>query len=200
MDAPKVEEEAVTLFNVPNLLSLSRILSVPVFIVLMLEPNPLRALIAGIVFGLASATDWLDGYLARKWGQVTRIGKLLDPIADKILIMSALVILVEIRSDVVHAWIAIVIIGREFAVTGLRAMAASDGIVIPAETVGKYKVGAQITAVLCLLWDYYLDKGWMTDLGRIALWAAMVLALYSSVQYFRTYWNKLNRQASQNEP
>lgn len=200
MDAPQVEEAAVTLFNVPNLLSLSRILSVPVFILLMLEPNPLRALIAGIVFGLASATDWLDGYLARKWGQVTRIGKLLDPIADKILIMSALVILVEIRSDVVHAWIAIVIIGREFAVTGLRAMAASEGIVIPAETVGKYKVGAQITAVLCLLWDYYLDKGWMTDLGRIALWVAVVLALYSSVQYFRTYWNELNRQAARNKP
>lgn len=200
MDAPQVEEAAVTLFNVPNLLSLSRILSVPVFILLMLEPNPLRALIAGIVFGLASATDWLDGYLARKWGQVTRIGKLLDPIADKILIMSALIILVEIRSDVVHAWIAIVIIGREFAVTGLRAMAASEGIVIPAETVGKYKVGAQITAVLCLLWDYYLDKGWMTDLGRIALWVAVVLALYSSVQYFRTYWNELNRQAARNKP
>jgi CDP-diacylglycerol--glycerol-3-phosphate 3-phosphatidyltransferase len=200
MDAPQVEETAVTLFNVPNLLSLSRILSVPVFILLMLEPNPLRALIAGIVFGLASATDWLDGYLARKWGQVTKIGKLLDPIADKILIMSALVILVEIRSDVVHAWIAIVLIGREFAVTGLRAMAASEGIVIPAETVGKYKVGAQITAVLCLLWDYYLDKGWITDLGRIALWVAMILALYSAFQYFKTYWNKVNHHASQNEP
>ena len=82
---------------------------------------------AGIVFSVASATDWLDGYLARKWGQVTKIGKLLDPIADKILIMSALVILVEIRSDVVPAWIAIVIIAREFAVTGLRAMAAAEG-------------------------------------------------------------------------
>src|SRR5512141_1594051 len=101
--------------NVPNLLSISRILAVPVFIVLMLEPTPLRALIAAIVFSIASATDWLDGYLARKWGQVTKIGKLLDPIADKILIMSALVILVELRSDVVPAWIAIVIIGREFA-------------------------------------------------------------------------------------
>ncbi|HYA86791.1 MAG TPA: CDP-diacylglycerol--glycerol-3-phosphate 3-phosphatidyltransferase [Nitrospirota bacterium] len=118
------------IFNVPNMLSLSRILSVPIFIVLMLEPNPIRALAAGVVFSLASATDWLDGYLARKWGQVTKMGKLLDPIADKILIMSALVTLVEIRSDVVHAWIAIVIIGREFAVTGLRAIASSEGIII----------------------------------------------------------------------
>ena len=193
MDAPQVEETALKLFNVPNLLSLSRILSVPVFIILMLEPSPVRALVAGIVFSLAAATDWLDGYLARKWGQVTRIGKLLDPIADKILIMSALVILVELRSDVVRAWIAIVIIGREFAVTGLRAMAASEGMIIPSETVGKYKVGAQIAAVLLLLLDYYLDKGWMTDLGRIALWVAMILALYSAVRYFMAYWSKLNR-------
>jgi CDP-diacylglycerol--glycerol-3-phosphate 3-phosphatidyltransferase len=189
-----VEEAAVKIFNVPNLLSLSRILSVPVFIILMLEPSPVRALVAGIVFSLASATDWLDGYLARKWGQVTKAGKLLDPIADKILIMSALVVLVELRSDVVHdlPWIAIVIIGREFAVTGLRAIAASDGIVIPAESVGKYKVGAQITAVLSLLLDFYTSKDWLRDLGTYALWVAMILAAYSAVQYFRTYWNKLD--------
>jgi CDP-diacylglycerol--glycerol-3-phosphate 3-phosphatidyltransferase len=194
LDAPKVEEAAVKIFNVPNLLSLSRILSVPVFIILMLEPSPVRALVAGVVFSLASATDWLDGYLARKWGQVTKVGKLLDPIADKILIMAALVTLVEIRSEVVHSWMAIVIIGREFAVTGLRAIAASDGIVIPAETVGKYKVGAQITAVLSLLLDYYLDKGWLTDLGRIALWIAMILAVYSAIQYFMKYWNQLDQR------
>ena len=192
LDASTVEETAVKILNIPNMLSLSRILSVPVFILLMLEPSPVRALAAGIVFSLASATDWLDGYLARKWGQVTKVGKLLDPIADKILIMSALVILVEIRSDVVHAWIAILIIGREFAVTGLRAIAASDGIVIPAESVGKYKVGAQITAVLSLLLDYYMTREWMRDLGALALWAAMFLSVYSAVQYFRTYWKKLS--------
>src|SRR5512146_615383 len=192
MDAPPVEEAAVKIFNVPNMLSLSRILSVPVFIILMLEPSPNRALAAGIVFSLASATDWLDGYLARKWGQVTKIGKLLDPIADKILIMAALVTLVEIRSDIVHAWIAIVIIGREFAVTGLRAIAASDGIIIPAESVGKYKVGAQITAVLSLLLDYYLTQDWLRDLGAAALWVAMILAVYSAVAYFRTYWKQLH--------
>ena len=191
MDAPTVEATTVKIFNVPNLLSMSRILSVPIFIILMLEPSPLRALSAGIVFSLASATDWLDGYLARKWGQVTKIGKLLDPIADKILIMSALVILVEIRSDVVHAWIAIVIIGREFAVTGLRAIASSDGIVIPAENVGKYKVGAQITAVLSLLLDYYWNREWLRELGSVALWIAMLLSVYSAIGYFRTYWKKL---------
>ena len=192
MDAPQMEETAVIIFNVPNLLSLSRILSVPVFIVLMLEPSPVRTLAAGIVFSLASATDWLDGYLARKWGQVTKMGKLLDPIADKILIMSALVILVELRPEIVHSWMAILIIGREFAVTGLRAIASSDGIIIPAETVGKYKVGAQITTVLALLLDYAFTRNWMRDLGSYALWIAMILSVYSALQYFRTYWKKLN--------
>ncbi len=180
------------IFNVPNLLSLSRILSVPVFIILMLDPDPVRALIAGVVFSLASATDWLDGYLARKWNQVTKIGKLLDPIADKILIMSALVMLVEIRSDVVHAWMAILIIGREFAVTGLRAIAASDGIIIPAESVGKYKVGAQITTVLSLLLYEYWDKEWMRQLGGLALWIALILSVYSAVRYFTKYWSGLD--------
>jgi CDP-diacylglycerol--glycerol-3-phosphate 3-phosphatidyltransferase len=194
LDAPTVEETTVNIFNIPNLLSLSRILSVPVFIVLMLEPSPVRALIAGIVFSLASATDWLDGYLARKWGQVTKMGKLLDPIADKILIMSALVILVELRPDVVHSWMAIVIIGREFAITGLRAIASSEGIIIPAENVGKYKVGAQITAVLALLLDYYLTKDWLRDLGSFALWMAMVLAIYSAVRYFMRYWDQLDHK------
>lgn len=192
LDAPKVEKTTMKIFNVPNLLSMSRILAVPVFIVLMLDPSPLRSLAAGIVFSIASATDWLDGYLARKWGQVTKMGKLLDPIADKILIMAALVVLVEIQPEIVHAWIAILIIGREFAVTGLRAIAASDGVVIPAETVGKYKVGAQITAVLSLLLHQYSNQEWMKQLGWIALWVAMILAVYSAVQYFRTYWNKLN--------
>ena len=192
LDASTVEETAVRFFNVPNILSLSRILSVPVFIMLMLEPTPVRALTAGVVFSLASATDWLDGYLARKWGQVTKAGKLLDPIADKILIMSALVILVKIRPDIVYSWIAIVIIGREFAVTGLRAIASSENIIIPAETVGKYKVGAQITAVLSLLLDYYLAEQWLRVLGTVALWIAMILAVYSAVKYFKTYWKHLN--------
>jgi CDP-diacylglycerol--glycerol-3-phosphate 3-phosphatidyltransferase len=192
LDAPPVEEAALNIFNIPNLLSISRILAVPIFIVLMLDPTPLRSLAAGIMFSLASATDWLDGHLARKWEQVTKTGKLLDPIADKILIMSALVILVKIRPDVVHPWIAIVLIGREFAVTGLRSIAASDGIVIPAERLGKYKVGAQITTVLSLLFYQYWDKEWMRHLGIIALWASLFLAVYSAIHYFRVFWKKLS--------
>jgi CDP-diacylglycerol---glycerol-3-phosphate 3-phosphatidyltransferase len=192
VDAPQVEATTMKMLNVPNLLSLSRILAVPIFVLLMMEPSPARALAAGIIFALASATDWLDGYLARKWGQVTKMGKLLDPIADKILIMAALVILVELRSDVVQPWIAIVIISREFAVTGLRAIASSDGIVIPAETSGKYKVGAQIAAVVSLLLDYYLTHDWLRTTGAVALWIAMVLSVYSAFIYFKQYWKQLS--------
>jgi CDP-diacylglycerol---glycerol-3-phosphate 3-phosphatidyltransferase len=177
-----------TTMNVPNLLSISRILAVPVFIVLMLEPTPLRALLAGIVFSIASATDWLDGYLARKWGQVTKIGKLLDPIADKILVASALIMLVDIAR--IPSWIAIIIIGREIAITGLRAMAASEGIVIAAENMGKWKVGAQITAVLCLVLDYHLGTEWISDVGRIAIFIAMILAVISGMQYIIDYWKR----------
>jgi len=87
---------------------------------------------------------------------------------------------------------AILIIGREFVVTGLRAIASSDGIIIPAENVGKYKVGAQITAVLSLLLDYVFSRDWMRELGSYALWVAMILSVYSALQYFRTYWKRLN--------
>lgn len=179
------------LFNIPNLLSLSRIVTVPIFIVLCLTPSPKRVFIAGIVFAIACATDWLDGYLARRLGQITKIGKLLDPVADKILVMSALVVLVNLRQNVVPAWIAIVIIGREFVVTGLRSIAVSEGIVIPADTIGKYKMGAQITAVLALIFDYYYATGWMTELGVIALWISVVLAVYSAALYFKSYRDTL---------
>jgi len=189
-----MEETAVSVLNIPNLLSISRILAVPIFIILMLEPDPARALAAAIVFLFASATDWLDGYLARKWGQVTKMGKLLDPIADKILVASALIILVNINKE--DAWLAvaaIVIIGREFAVTGLRAIASSEGIVIPAETTGKYKTGTQIVAILSFVLDYHMETSWLTTLGWITLLIAVMLSVYSAVQYFMRFWKKLNK-------
>ena len=194
LDAPQMEETAVSVLNIPNLLSISRILAVPIFIILMLEPDPARALAAAIVFLFASATDWLDGYLARKWGQVTKMGKLLDPIADKILVASALIILVNINKE--DAWLAvaaIVIIGREFAVTGLRAIASSEGIVIPAETTGKYKTGTQIVAILSFVLDYHMETSWLTTLGWITLLIAVMLSVYSAVQYFMRFWKKLNK-------
>jgi CDP-diacylglycerol--glycerol-3-phosphate 3-phosphatidyltransferase len=188
LDAPAVEKAAM---NVPNLLSISRVAAVPAFIILMDDPTPARALAAGVLFAVASVTDWLDGYLARKWGQVTRIGKLLDPVADKVFIASALIALVAIDPAIVPAWIVIVIIGREIAVTGLRALAADSGMIIPADTAGKFKVGAQITAVLALVLSHAVHAGWMVVLGQAALWLAMALSVYSGGQYFVNYWKSL---------
>ncbi len=124
--------------NLPNLITLTRILLIPVFVLLFVTPTPDRSLTAAIVFVVAAFTDLLDGYLARRNGQVTTLGQLLDPIADKLLVLSALILLVNV--DRVSALVAILIIAREVAVTGIRAIAAGEGMVIVAETLGKYKM------------------------------------------------------------
>ncbi len=152
------------------------------FILLLLPAGPQTVCRGAFaVFAVASITDFLDGYIARSTNQVTKLGKLLDPVADKILTSAALIFLVQLQR--VEAWIVVVIIAREFAVTGMRAMASSEGVVIPADRLGKHKMGAQITAILMLLLD---NRFWIFDwhvLGTIAIWIAMLLALISGVQY-----------------
>lgn len=149
--------------------------------------------LGAMLFSIASITDFLDGYIARKTKQVTKLGILLDPIADKLLIISALILFVDM--ELISPWIAIVIILREFTVTGLRMVALSRKIVIPAETGGKLKVGAQITAIIVLFVDrsikihdlQTLIPGITLDLyyiGIIFLWIAMVLGIVSGIQYF----------------
>jgi CDP-diacylglycerol--glycerol-3-phosphate 3-phosphatidyltransferase len=171
--------------NIPNLLTAARIFLIPVFILLFLAPGPQRSVWAAVIFIIASLTDLLDGYLARRWEQITRLGKFLDPIADKLLILSALILLVDFNR--VSAWIAIVLIGREVAMTGLRAIASSEGVIISAEPMGKYKLAAQVFAVVLLILDYkapYLDfRVW----GTALLWISMVLAIISAVQYGMRY-------------
>jgi len=168
--------------NIPNLLSMLRIILIPLFIVLLLPAQQESVCVwPFVVFSLASITDFFDGYIARSMNQVTKIGKLLDPIADKILIASALIFLVQLQR--VSAWIVVVMIAREFAVTGIRAMASTEGVVIPADQLGKYKMGAQITAILMLLLNnHFFFLNWHF-LGTIAIWVAMLLALVSGVQY-----------------
>lgn len=184
--------------NLPNSLTLFRVLLIPIFIYFLSSSTvfnlPLsdRALIAAGIFAIASFTDWLDGYLAREMEQVTKIGKLFDPIADKLLTSSALILLVAYNNQV-PAWIAIVIIGREFAVTGFRALAASEGHVIPAQEGGKAKMFFQIIAIMALLLDLgpkfrYVDAYLV---GTVALWVSMVLAVISGIQYFVSFWDKL---------
>lgn len=184
--------------NLPNALTLLRVLLIPVFILFLSKSDPLdlpfttRALVAAGIFAVASFTDWLDGYIARSTGQVTRLGKLLDPIADKILTSTAFILLVA--HNQIAAWMAVVFIGREFAVTGLRAIASADGHVIAANDGGKLKMVFQIFAITALL----LDMGYknpvlrLNDVGTIAIWVAMLLAVISGLQYFIKYWGRLN--------
>ncbi len=174
------------MFNLPTTITFSRILLIPLF-VLITAKNPMMG---AVIFAVASATDLLDGYIARRSKQVTKFGIILDPIADKLLVISALIIFVDM--ELVPAWIAIVIIAREFIVTGLRFVALSKDIVIPAEAGGKLKMTAQITSILVLLVDKAQFIG--VDLystGIAFLWAAMIIGLFSGIQYFILFGKRL---------
>jgi CDP-diacylglycerol--glycerol-3-phosphate 3-phosphatidyltransferase len=166
--------------NLPNLLTLIRIGTVPIVVGLLMTAVPMYVVVAAAVFGLATLTDLLDGYLARRWAQITRIGKLLDPIADKLLVLSALIMLVELER--VAAWVVIILVGREVAVTGLRAMAASEGIVIAAEQAGKTKTLLQNIAIIFLMLDYRAPVD-LHRSGIVLLWASIGFALFSGIQY-----------------
>ena len=187
--------------NVPNTLTLIRVLLIPVFIFFLsfsvfdlpMEP---RALIATAIFLIASITDWLDGWIARKYGLITKLGKLFDPIADKLLTSSALILLVELNR--VPAWITIIIIGREFAVTGLRAAASTEGHVIPAYDGGKAKMVFQTIAITAFLLDMGFKSAYLDSylIGTVALWVAMLLAVVSGAQYFYNFWDKIGLRSS----
>ena len=177
--------------NLPNFITLTRILLIPVFVVLFATPTPNRSLSAGLVFVVAAVTDLLDGYLARRNGQVTTLGKLLDPIADKLLVLSALILLVNV--DRVSALVAILIIAREVAVTGIRAIAAGEGMVIAAETTGKYKMALQVVAIVLLI----LEGTFLSDLGNLhlagigTLYLSLVLGYVSGGQYVWGFWKQV---------
>lgn len=177
--------------NLPNSLTAARILLVPLLVVVLLTeidvPRLLgmpRELLAACIFSVASVTDWLDGYLARRRQQVTTLGQLMDPIADKLLITAALVSLVQM--GLAPAWIVAIIIGRELLVTGLRSLAQARGVTIPASRLGKFKMGAQVAAVLLLLVGRAVFHPFFV-LGGVALWLVMALALWSAVDYYRRF-------------
>src|SRR5512138_1022699 len=163
--------------NLPNVLTVLRILLVPVVVVALLDETPNGDLLAAIVFALASVTDWVDGYLARSRGSITTFGKLMDPIADKLLVVAALVSLVSL--DRLAAWIAMVIIARELAVTGLRAIAVEQGVVISASWLGKVKTALQVAAVFALIiWN---PSPWPVD---ALVYLALVATVISGLDYF----------------
>lgn len=174
--------------NLPIALTLCRIVLVPLIIVFLISSSRVHVLIAAIIFIAASLTDWLDGRMARRWNQVTRLGTLLDPVADKLLVAAALVALVQV--DVIDAWIAVLIIGRELAVTGLRGVALSMGVVVAASTLGKAKTVSQYVAITALI----LEKGVPDHVARFhllsmaVLWLALGLTVLSGADYFYRFF------------
>lgn len=173
-------------FNVPNALTLLRIFLVPLLVVVLLTRMPAKEYVALVLFLLAALTDWLDGYWARKFKKVTTLGTLLDPIADKLLVSAALISLVDLQEA--DAWAVCIIIGREFAVSGLRSIASSRGITIAASALGKWKMGAQVVGISLMILGARLDDiGLWRRTGRAALYVMTVMALISGVDYFRRY-------------
>jgi CDP-diacylglycerol--glycerol-3-phosphate 3-phosphatidyltransferase len=207
------------LVNLPNSITLTRIASVPVLIWalsphfhlpagLHFPPNSFLAgseqeLIASTVFILASITDGLDGYLARRRGQITTLGMLLDPLADKLMVTAAFILLVAYNPRVMHPWIAVLVIGREFLVSGLRSIATSEGFTIEASDLGKLKTVIQIVSVVAITlnhrWDYWNLWGFPVGVHLIAVTAMYwmtVVSIISAVDYFIGFWNKIDHAST----
>lgn len=174
--------------NLPTILTFSRIVLIPFFI-LVTPQNPFLGI---VIFLIASTTDYLDGYLARKSGQITKFGIILDPIADKFLVISALILLVDMVR--LSAWIAIIIIVREFIVTGLRVVALSKNILMPAEKTGKLKTFAQIFSIIFLLLPGGIGDIDFYDIGIVSIYIAMILALTSGIKYILAFWKQIQNE------
>ncbi len=174
------------LANWPNFFTLLRILLIPVVIVFLTDPGPRSAVAAAATFFLASLSDFLDGYLARRYGLTTTLGKVLDPLADKLIVAAVLVMLVAMdRQPHLPAWAAAVMISREIAVTGLRALALAHGIVVEAETLGKYKMVLQMFALHGLLLHYPFFGIDFFAVGMYFFWLALAVGVWSGLEYFR---------------
>lgn len=180
--------------NLPNKITVSRIMLIPIFLLVMLVPFswgevallgtilPVTHLVGALIFIVASVTDWVDGYYARKYDLVTNLGKFLDPLADKLLVSAALIVLVEL--GLAPSWIVIIIISREFAVTGLRLVLAGEGEVVAANQLGKIKTWAQIVAISALLLHNIIFEMAGIPFDIIALWVAMFFTIWSGWDYF----------------
>ncbi len=185
--------------NLPNLLTLLRIFFVPLLVAALVQENRTHEIL-GVpvtnaflelgIFLAAAATYMLDGYLARRWKQITTVGTLLDPVADKLLVSAALISLVE--AQVVSSWMVILIIGREFAVSGLRSIAAAEGYTIQASELGKTKMATQVVAISLLM----LSVQWpaLSGAASFSMWVVVIFAVLSAADYFRKFWRKVDVQ------
>ncbi len=202
--------------NLPNWLTVSRISSVPLLVWILAtgqinSTHGEKELLASAVVVFAAITDRLDGYLARKRGQITRMGMLLDPLADKLLIASALIALVQFNPRLVSAWVVIVVIGRELLVTDLRMVGAAEGFTIQARDLGKWKMAVQVVAVIASILDHRwpavrLDWGRfplalsIELIAKIAIWAMVVLSVVSAADYFVIFWKKIDEAHKRHKP
>lgn len=183
------------IMNIPNILTMVRIAAIPLLCVLLLSPDRESGFWAALLFAAASVTDWLDGYLARRMGIVTVFGKFLDPIADKLIVMAALIMILPFER--VPAWMVLVILGREMIITGLRGIASTEGIVISASNLGKFKTIFQLVAIIGLLLHY--DYRWffsvdhpllvvnMHNVGMFYLWIATIITIWSGADYLNKF-------------
>jgi CDP-diacylglycerol---glycerol-3-phosphate 3-phosphatidyltransferase len=183
--------------NLPNALTLLRIFFVPLLVAALVQES-FELRVGGVLLGheflalaiflTAAATDLLDGHLARRWGQVTTVGTLLDPIADKLLVSAALISLVQVHA--LPGWMAILIIGREFAISGLRSIAAAEGYVIKASELGKTKLVFQVFAIslvmVALRWSEWVQA------ATVAMWIVVVITMWSAISYFRKFWREID--------
>jgi len=182
--------------NLPIALTLLRIFLVPVLVTVLLTRSQTSVFVGSAVFGLAVLTDYLDGHIARRRNQVTRLGILLDPIADKLLTSAAFLSLVQLGS--IPAWMVVVVLGREFAVTGLRNIAAGRGILIAASALGKGKMVVQVVAIFVLLLARPFPV--LQPLGMLALWLVVVVAVVSGFDYFQRFFRESSRRGAPVEP
>lgn len=179
--------------NLPISLTLLRIFFVPIVVVLLLTKGGNMDLWAVLVFLLAAITDLLDGFLARKRGQITTLGILLDPIADKLLISAAFISLVELHF--VPAWMVVIIVGREFAVSGLRSIASAEGYLLEPSELGKTKMVFQVVAITVIILEGRRFPA-LHPLGEVLLWMVVAFAMASAVQYFWSFWKRLNARVN----
>lgn len=191
--------------NLPNYITVTRIFSVPLFIWILFSPWAgsfvgYQEVAACLVFVAAALTDGIDGFLARRRGQITTLGMLLDPLADKLLIAAAFICLVQYNPQIVPAWMAVIIIGREFLVSGLRSIAASEGFTIEASDLGKLKMVVQIvTVVAAILAHRFPVYGLgpavlpINTIAHVSIWLMVGLSLYSAADYFAAFWSRIDR-------
>jgi CDP-diacylglycerol--glycerol-3-phosphate 3-phosphatidyltransferase len=182
------------MFNLPNKITLFRIVLVPLIVVLLYFEGRTTCMLAMLSFAVAAVTDLLDGHIARRSGLVTSFGKFLDPLADKVLVSSVLIMMVEL--EWIAAWIAIVIICRDIMITGLRAIAADEGVVIAADTFGKMKTVLQMVALLPLLLHYPFAGFDPVPVGRFLLYIALILTIFSGANYLYRFYRLWTVQQS----